>query len=82
MSLANKIGREPAYNLVKALLSFQANGEQSLIDIVHASPEIRASLSAEEIADACEPLSYIGCNDALIAETLARFDEMKVIDIA
>ncbi len=81
MSLANKIGREPAYNLVKALLS-QANGEQSLIDIVHASPEIRASLSAEEIADACEPLSYIGCNDALIAETLARFDEMKAIDIA
>lgn len=81
MRLAAKIGRESAYNLVKDLLK-HANGEQSFMEIVQASPEIRASLSVEEIADACEPLSYIGANDALIAETIAEFDRVKTPEIA
>ena len=81
MRLAAKIGRESAYNLVKDLLK-HANGEQSFMEIVQASPEIRASLSVEEIADACEPLSYIGANDALIAETIAEFDRVKTAEIA
>ncbi|MEG2040453.1 MAG: adenylosuccinate lyase family protein, partial [Hafnia sp.] len=68
-------------NLVKDLLK-HANGEQSFMEIVQASPEIRASLSVEEIADACEPLSYIGANDALIAETVAEFDRVKTPEIA
>ena len=52
------------------------------MEIVQASPEIRASLSVEEIAAACEPLSYIGANDALIAETIAQFDRVKTVEIA
>ena len=54
-----------------------ATGEYSFMEIVQASPEIRASLSGAEIAAACEPLSYIGANDALIAETIAEFDRVK-----
>lgn len=78
MKLAKKIGREPAYNLVKALLK-QASGELNLIDIAQSSAEVCASLTAEEIAEACEPLSYIGCNDKLIAETVAEFEKIKAV---
>ena len=81
MKLAAKIGREPAYNLVKALLT-HADGEQSFMAIVQSSPEILASLSQKEITDACEPLSYIGCNDELIAETISKFESIKTTDIA
>ena len=81
MRLAAKIGRESAYNLVKNLLK-HATGEHSFMEIVQASPEIRASLSVEEITAACEPLSYIGANDALIAETLAEFERVKTVEIA
>jgi len=81
MKLAAKIGREPAYNLVKALLK-QASAEQSFMDIAHASPEICAVLTHAEIAGACEPLSYIGCNDELIAETLAAYEQAKANGLA
>lgn len=81
MKLAVKIGREPAYNLVKALLK-HASGEQNFMEIVQSSPEICASLSRAEITDACDPLSYIGCNDALIAETVAEFERVAATTMA
>lgn len=81
MKLAAKIGREQAYNLVKALL-LRADVEQNFMEIVQSSPEILASLSQSEIAEACDPLSYIGCNDELVAETIDKFDSAKTKDIA
>ncbi|EPF2245266.1 class-II fumarase/aspartase family protein [Citrobacter werkmanii] len=81
MKLAAKIGRESAYNLLKKLLK-NATGEQNFTEVVLASPEIRASLSVAEITAACEPLSYIGANDALIAETIAEFERVKTVEIA
>lgn len=81
MKLAAKIGRESAYNLLKKLLK-NATGEQNFMEVVLASPEIRASLSVAEITAACEPLSYIGANDALIAETIAEFERVKTVEIA
>lgn len=81
MKLAAKIGRESAYNLLKKLLK-NATGEQNFMEVVLASPEIRTSLSVAEITAACEPLSYIGANDALIAETIAEFERVKTVEIA
>ena len=81
MKLALKTGRASAYNLVKNLLK-HATGEQNFMEIVQASPEVCASLSQAEIAAACEPLSYIGANDALIAETIAAFDSVKTVELA
>ncbi|MBW9350552.1 adenylosuccinate lyase family protein [Citrobacter sp. EC_71] len=81
MKLAAKIGRESAYNLLKKLLK-NATGEQNFMEVVLASPEICASLSVAEITAACEPLSYIGANDALIAETIAEFERVKTVEIA
>lgn len=76
MRLAKKIGREPAYNLVKNILK-HASGEQDFISIARTNADIVHILTIEEIIEACDPGSYIGCNDDLIAETVNRFDEIK-----
>lgn len=81
MKLAAKVGRKSAYNLVKEILK-HANGEQNFMDIVQSSPDIRNSLSLAEIAEACEPMSYIGCNNELIIETIAEFERVKAIKLA
>lgn len=81
MRLATKIGREQAYNLVKSLLK-QSDEESGFMAIAQSSPDILASLSQDEILEACEPLSYIGCNDELIAETISRFESIKTTGIA
>lgn len=39
------------------------------------SQAVRAALTEDEIVAACDPLSYLGCNDALIEETVAAFDD-------
>ncbi|POT56427.1 adenylosuccinate lyase family protein [Citrobacter amalonaticus] len=81
MRLASKIGREPAYNLVKNMLK-DVNGQQNLIELARNHPEICASLSLQEMSEACDPLSYIGSNDALIKEVVAVFDELRAMAIA
>lgn len=73
MKLAEKIGRDAAYNLTKKLLK-GADGSQDLLQCVMRSEQIREVLTDEEIGAACDPLSYIGCNDQLIDETIAAFD--------
>lgn len=74
MKLAEKVGRGTAYDLMKALLK-DADGSQDLLQCVLASQQVRAALTEAEIVAACDPLSYLGCNDALIDETLAAFDD-------
>ncbi|CNL83570.1 class-II fumarase/aspartase family protein [Yersinia aleksiciae] len=73
MRLADKIGRDQGYHIMKALLK-DADGTQDLQQLVLNNAQIRKTLTEEEIMTACDPLSYLGCNDALIDETLAFFD--------
>ncbi|GHL36125.1 3-carboxy-cis,cis-muconate cycloisomerase [Escherichia coli] len=74
MVLAEKIGRGAAYDLMKALLK-DADGSKDLLQCVLESQAVRAALTEDEIVAACDPLSYLGCNDALIEETVAAFDD-------
>ncbi|MBP9643137.1 MAG: adenylosuccinate lyase family protein, partial [Budvicia sp.] len=73
MRLADKIGRDQGYHIMKTLVK-EADGTQDLQQLVLGNAQIRETLTEEEIVAACDPLSYLGCNDALIDETLAFFD--------
>ncbi|WP_230354368.1 adenylosuccinate lyase family protein [Lelliottia sp. WAP21] len=73
MVLAEKIGRGAAYDLMKTLLK-DADGSKDLLQCVMTCRTIRDALSEDEIVAACDPSSYLGCNDALLEETVAAFD--------
>lgn len=75
MALADKIGRDEGYHIMKALLK-GADGSQDLQQLALGCERIRETLTEEEIIAACDPSSYLGCNDALIDETVAFFDSI------
>lgn len=76
MVLAQKIGRDQGYKLMKEVLVC-ANGSQSFIDLVREDRAINQALTKQEIAVACDPLNYLGCNQQLISEALAQFEQVK-----
>ncbi len=73
MKLADKIGRDQGYHIMKKLLN-TADGTQNLEQLVLNNTQIREFLSEEELITACAPSSYLGCNDTLVDETVAFFD--------
>lgn len=76
MKLAEKIGRDRGYNIMKKLLK-EADGSQNLQQLALNCDLIRETLTETEIIAACDPSSYLGCNDALIDETVAFFDSVR-----
>ncbi|MBK5073395.1 adenylosuccinate lyase family protein [Budviciaceae bacterium CWB-B4] len=76
MKLAEKIGRDRGYNMMKKLLK-DADGSQNLQQLALNCDPIRETLTKAEILAACDPSSYLGCNDALIDETVAFFDSVR-----
>ncbi|MBK5144536.1 adenylosuccinate lyase family protein [Budviciaceae bacterium BWR-B9] len=76
MKLAEKIGRDRGYNIMKTLLK-EADGSQNLQQLALNCDLIRETLTEAEIIAACDPSSYLGCNDALIDETVAFFDSVR-----
>jgi len=76
MTLADKIGRQSAYKLMQKVLSSN-NKQQSMITLLLSNSEINKVLSVDEIMSACEPMNYLGCNDQLIQESLASFNQLK-----
>jgi len=76
MKLAEKVGRSQGYNTIKTLLK-PTDGTQTLQDILLNSEDVLAILSPEEITEACNPLSYLGCNDEMIADVTALFNTTK-----
>ncbi|BBQ60919.1 adenylosuccinate lyase family protein [Escherichia coli] len=74
MVLAEKIGRGAAYDLMKALLK-DADGSKDLLQCMLENQTVIDALTESEIVAACDPLSYLGCNDALIEETVIAFDD-------
>ena len=71
MRLADAIGREPAYTLVKEALARYDDGRADLADVLLQSEAIRAHLTADEVRAACRPETYLGHADALLDEALA-----------
>lgn len=70
MAVADKLGRNQGYALVKGIIDTAASSDKQLEEMLLASPELTALFSAEEISALCEPANYLGCNDALIDESL------------
>ena len=76
MKLAEKTGRQAAYDLVKNLLKHE-DGSRDLLSAVLDCQPIREALSESEIREACQPEAWLGSNDLLIDEAIAGFDRQK-----
>ncbi|EKT63807.1 class-II fumarase/aspartase family protein [Providencia burhodogranariea] len=75
MRLAEKIGRDQGYSIMKNLMK-DADGSQDLQQLALNCKQIREILEEDEIISACDPSSYLGANDKLIDETVAYFDDL------
>lgn len=76
MKLADKVGRSQGYNMMKSLLK-GADGSQTLQEILLSNDDVLHILSKDEIIEACDPLSYLGCNDEMINDVVSLFDAVK-----
>ncbi len=76
MKVAEKTGRGDGYNTVKAAID-NASEDSDLANILKRDKGVSAILSEEEIDAACNPKRYLGCNDALIDETVEQY--IKVV---
>ncbi len=72
MRVAQKVGRGEGYQSVKQAMA-KAVGEVDLQTLLLQDSVVTNVLTAEEIVQACNPDNYLGCNDALIDETLDYF---------
>ncbi len=72
MKVAEKAGRGDGYNKVKNAIA-NAPQQGDLADVLKQDVEVSAILTAEEIDAACDPQYYLGCNDALIDETIEQY---------
>ncbi len=75
MKVAQKVGRGEGYSKVKAAIA-NAPEQGSLEQVLAQDTAVSEILTAEEIAAACDPKYYLGCNDALIDETIELYDKL------
>ena len=75
MKVAEKAGRGEGYNKVKSAIA-NAPAEGSLAEVLKQDHAVSAILSPADIDEACDPLHYLGCNDALIDETVAKYHKI------
>ncbi len=76
MKVAEKAGRGDGYNKVKAAIN-NASEHEDLAQLLKQDAGVSAILSEAEIDEACDPRQYLGCNDALIDETVKQY--LKVV---
>nr|WP_086940875.1 adenylosuccinate lyase family protein [Thaumasiovibrio occultus] len=75
MKAAEKAGRGEGYQTLKAAIA-NAPAQGNLLEILRADKAVCAILTDDELQAACDPDNYLGCNEALIEETLAYFHEV------
>ncbi|PSW09830.1 adenylosuccinate lyase family protein [Photobacterium rosenbergii] len=75
MKVAEIAGRGEGYNKVKSAIA-NAPVEGNLAEVLKQDDEVSAILSSQEIDEACNPQHYLGCNDALIDETVAQYHKV------
>lgn len=71
MKVADKVGRDQGYRLVKEAIARHQDSSMQLEDILLTSPELMQYFSYDELKAACDPANHLGANDALIDEALA-----------
>ncbi|WEM45200.1 adenylosuccinate lyase family protein (plasmid) [Photobacterium sp. DA100] len=75
MKVADKAGRGEGYRRVQAAIA-KAPAEGSLAEVLKQDAAVCAMLSPQEIDEACKPQHYLGCNEALIDETIAQYRQV------
>ncbi|WP_165313582.1 class-II fumarase/aspartase family protein [Vibrio ziniensis] len=75
MKVAEKIGRGDGYNKVKEAIA-HAPAQGSLNEVLALDKDVSTILTVDEIDAACNPKNYLGCNDALIDETVEHYREV------
>ncbi len=75
MKAAQKVGRSEGYHAIQAAIA-NAPEQGDLATILKQNAQVLAILSAEDIDAACDPKHYLGCNQALIDETLQQYREV------
>ena len=73
MALAPHLGRTTAQQLVTTLCERAVSSRQHLQEVALAATEVRAHLSASDIAYALDPANYLGSNEGLIERALAFY---------
>ena len=75
--LAEKVGRDSAYALVKTALSHAC--EADLFSALAQNEEVMSHLCEDELRAACDPMNYLGSVDALIDEVLEQARPWRVV---
>ncbi len=75
MKVAEKVGRGAGYSKVKTAIA-NAPEQGNLEEVLTQDAAVSQILTSEEIAMACDPKHYLGCNDALIDETIEQYDSL------
>ncbi|ROQ21957.1 class-II fumarase/aspartase family protein [Gallaecimonas pentaromativorans] len=77
MKLAEKVGREQAYGLVKDAIARHPEPHWQLPALLRDTPAVMAHFSDDELARACDPAGHLGASNALIDEALALAASIK-----
>src|ERR1700732_741470 len=72
---AEKVGKSAARHLVEAASKKAVAEKRDLREVLAKDPTVGAHLSADELANLCEPMAYQGVSQALIDRLLASLDE-------
>ena len=81
MKAAEIIGRGEGYRRVKLVIE-NAPKDGMLKEVLLQNGDIKALLGSDVIESACDPRNYLGCNDALIDETLERYSDVRASAVA
>lgn len=72
-ALAAPLGRPAAQRLVQGACAIAMAQRSTLLEAAQATPEIMQALSAEQLAQALDPSTYLGSADRLIDRALEEY---------
>jgi len=76
MTLAHKIGRTHAHDLVHHAVAASILANRSVVEILLETPEVAEAMTAEELADALAPENYLGDSSAIAQRASSLADEV------
>ena len=70
MGLAPYTGRKPAHDLVYRACCTSIDTSRPLLDVLTADTEVSSRISADELANLCDPMRYLGCAQQMVDNVL------------
>ena len=74
MGLGRHVGREYAHDLVYDLCRQATKQNRPLLDVLAEHPEIAKHADRRQLAEWCEPSTYLGVSGAMVDRVLSRLD--------